>query len=313
MQLVDVAHSLSQASFPDLDTLRGRYGWSDRNHRIFSRMFRLESAALHPERTLPELLIYSAAELAKANPELIGNVDYVFYCHAVNSTLPPEDDMLGALVRQVFDCDPEVMSVAHGSCASAIMIMRMLQSFQTDRPQNVVILTGEKCFLEMLQYADNQGLYGEATAAAFIKIGSTEGAQIVATETGHFEGLFEPMIDVSKEVTQAFDQAFLPRMSGLVNRLLTSADIAPDQIDVIFPTHLSPFTSDRVANLVGMKQAQIWKNNLSKIGHCYCGDLFLNYQTWLSMQDTDAGPTKILSFASGMTGSYAGVVITRGH
>ncbi|MEP4199139.1 MAG: hypothetical protein ABJL99_26230 [Aliishimia sp.] len=312
MQLVDVAHTLSKASYPDLDALRGLYGWSDRNHRIFSRMFALESTALHPQTALPKLLIHSASELVKANPELLGNVDYVFYCHAINSPLMLDDEVLGTLVRTVFDCDPEVMSVAHGSCTSAIMVMRMLQNFPADKPLNAVILTGEKCFFDMLQYADNQGLYGEASAAAFLKVGAETGTQIIATETGHFEGMFAPMVDVSPEVVQAFDQAFLPRMSGLVTRLLQNAEMSAEQIDVIFPTHLSPFTSNRVANLVGMEKAEVWKNNLPKIGHCYCGDLFLNYKNWLATRDADAGPAKILSFASGMTGSYAGIVLEKG-
>lgn len=316
MQLVDVAHSLSRASFPDLDALRAEYHWSDRNHRIFGRMFGLRSAALHPGVALSELLEQSAADLAARNPGLIGHVDQVYYCHAVNSTLPFDRDFLGGLVRRAFGCDPELMSVAHGSCASAIMVMRMLAGFAADGPLNVVILTGEKCFFDMLQYADNQGLYGEATAAALLRVGgggpgTGGGAEVVATATGVFDGLYAPMVDAPKEVTQAFDQAFLPRMTGLVRRLLDSAGLRPDEIDVIFPTHLSPFTSDRVANSVGITRAEIWKANLARIGHCYCGDLFLNYQTWLSEAGDAGRRANILSFASGMTGSYAGIVLKR--
>lgn len=311
MQLVDVAHSLDQATYPDLDMLRADYGWSDRNHRIFARMFGLQSTALHPGVGLADLLAASAARLAARNPGLMGNVDQVYYCHAVNDTLPFDRDLLAQLLRKAFDCDPEVMSVAHGSCTSAIMVLRMLQACTQDRPLNVVILTGEKCFFDMLQYADNQGLYGEATSAVYVRPGTDAGTQIIATATGVFDGLFAPMVDASKEVTQAFDQAFLPRMTSLVQRLLQSADLGPDDIDLIFPTHLSPFTSDRVANLVGMSRAQIWKANLPRIGHCYCGDLFLNYQSWLAAAEPTQGPVNILSVASGMTGSYAGIVLRR--
>ncbi len=311
MQIVDVAHSLERADYPDLDNLRADYGWSDRNHRIFSRMFGLTSAALHPGVALAELLESTAADLAARNPDLIGHVDQVYYCHAVNSTFPFDYDFLGQLVRRVFACDPELMSVAHGSCTSAIMALRTLQALPADRPLNVVILTGEKCFFDMLQYADNQGLYGEATAAAYVRVGGAGGTRVIATAADRFDGLFAPMVDVPKEVTQAFDQAFLPRMTQLVERLLDQAQLAPDQIDLIFPTHLSPFTSDRVANLVGMTRATIWKTNLPRIGHCYCGDLFLNYQTWLSGAESPPGPVNILSFASGMTGSCAGIVLKR--
>ena len=119
------------------------------------------------------------------------------------------------------------------------------------------------------------------------------------------------MVGASKALTQAFDQAFLPKMTGLVQRLLPGANLAPDDIDLIFPTHSSRFTSDRVANLVGMSRATIWKANLARIGHCHCGDLFLNDQTWLAGGGDTAGPTNILSVASGMTGSCAGIVLKR--
>jgi 3-oxoacyl-[acyl-carrier-protein] synthase III len=310
MQLVDVAHSLAQAAFPELDALRAEYGWSERNHRIFNRMFGLKSTALHPGVPLPEMLAISAACLAGRNPQLLGRVDSVFYCHAVNSAIPFDRDFLAHLVQEIFDCQPEVMSIAHASCASAIMVVRMLQQVESDRPRNIVILTGEKCYFEQLQYADNQGLYGEATTAAYLKLGSESGTRIVATAVGSFGELFTPIATTDKEAMLAFDQAFLPKMTRLVNDLLETAKMAPQDIDIIFPTHLSPFTSNRVANLVGMARAAIWKANLPHIGHCYCGDLFLNYQSWLD-ECSDGPSTNILSFASGMTGSYAGIVLKR--
>ncbi len=311
MQLVDVAHSLSNAVYCDLEALRTRYAWSERNHRIFERMFNLKSAALHPDMPLRETLTLSASTLAGRNPELIGNVDYLFYCHAVNITFPFDHGFLEDLAWDVFDCKPEVMSITHGACASAIMVVHMLQRLKHDRPLNVVILTGEKCASELQQYADNQGLYGEATTGVYIKVGANIGTRIVATAVGNFNGVFAPMLNISKEATLAFDHAFLPQMTRLVTTLLDRAEMDPAEIDLIFPTHLSPFTSNRVANLVGMERAEIWKTNLPLIGHCYCSDLFLNYQTWLDEGLPGRSGTTILSFASGMTGSYAGIILKK--
>ncbi|WP_429933051.1 hypothetical protein [Agrobacterium vitis] len=311
MQLVDVAHSLSNAVYLDLDALRTQYGWSERNHRIFDRMFNLKSAALHPQMPLREMLTISASALAGRNPELIGNVDHLFYCHAVNTTIPFDHGFLEKLAFDVFDCRPEVMSIAHGACASAIMVIHMLQRLESEHPLNVVILTGEKCFFESQQYADNQGLYGEATTGVYVKVGASTGTRIVATEVGNFDGLFSPMLSATKEAMLAFDQAFLPQMTRLVTNLLDRAEMDAAEIDVIFPTHLSPFTSNRVANLLGMERAEIWKTNLPHIGHCYCGDLFLNYQSWLDDAPDNSCGTNILSFASGMTGSYAGIILKK--
>jgi hypothetical protein len=311
MQLVDVAHSLSNAVYRDLEALRTQYAWSERNHRIFDRMFNLKSAALHPDMPLRDMLTISAVALARRNREIIGDVDHLYYCHAVNTTIPCDHNFLKDIARDVFNCRPEVMSIAHGACASAIMVIHMLQRLESVRPLNVVILTGEKCFFESQQYADNQGLYGEATTGVYLKVGASTGTRVVATAVGNFDGLFAPMITATKEAMLAFDQAFLPQMTRLVTNLLSRAEMDAGEIDVIFPTHLSPFTSNRVANLVGMERAEIWKANLPHIGHCYCGDLFLNYQSWLDEGADSASGSKILSFASGMTGSFAGIILEK--
>lgn len=313
VQIIDVAHSLDHAEYPDLETLRSEYGWSDRNHRIFDRMFGLRSAALHRGMALRETLSLSARELAVRNPELVGNVDYLFYCHAVNTTLPVGREELTRLAEEVFGSTPEVMSVAHGACASAIMVIHMLRSFRVRQPSNVVILTGEKCFFELMDYADNQGIYGEATAGVFLKLGSETGTRVTATSVGRFEGVFAPMAKASKEEMAAFDQAFIPKILRLVENSLKEAALHPSEVDLILPTHLSPFTSNRVADRLNMHNAVVWKANLHRIGHCYCGDLFINLRSWLQEAVSLTRPMNILSFASGMTGSHAAIILRREH
>lgn len=312
MQLVDVAHSLDQATYPDLDTLQASYGWGKQTHRIFSRMFRLKSTSLHPDMTLLQGLTLSAKALAKRNPALMGSVDYLIYAHALNTSLPCDDVALSDLARDVFDSDPEVMSVTHGSCASAIMAMELMRKSHDGKAANVVLLTGEKCFFELLDYADNNGLFGETTSASLLKLGADgDGAKIAAVSTGMFDGVYKPLGKADKDTLAKYDQAFIPRISAAVASVLDEAGIAPDDVGLVLPTHLSPFTFNRVAAQVGIDGDKVRKQNLDRIGHCFCGDLFINYQTWCDAVPDDGAPTHILSFAAGMTGSYAAIVLTK--
>lgn len=311
MQIVDIHHSLAMAQFPDLETLQSRYGWSAHNQRVFQRLFQLKSTALHDTMTLEEALTHSARALAQANPALVGQVDMVLYCHAISDVMPFDTTALERISWDVFDSRPECYSVTMGSCSSAIIALQFLQALDDAAPKNVVILTGEKCFFRMLDYAENNGLFGEATSATWIKPHSKSGVTVKSVRSGAFEGVWELLGLASADVLAAYDKAFIPTMTRLVENVLAQSDVSNDAIDVVLPTHLSPFTFNRISTSVGICSDKVLKQNLDKIGHCFCGDLFINISTWLSTMDDSHKNKNILSFAAGMTGSYAAIVLTK--
>ncbi len=310
MQIVDIRHSLDRAHLWGLETLRERYGWDQRNHRIFSRLFKLKSAALHDDMSLREGLAHSARQLAQANPGLMGRVDLVLYCHAINNTMPFCSTALQDIARDIFDSDAETMSITMGSCCSAIMAMQWLAGL-AEPYEHVVILTGEKCFFHLLDYADNRGLFGEITSATYLKPRGRDGLQVQATRSGAFDEIFLPLPHYTRDEQVAYDKAFIPTIGLLVQNTLQDSGLTPEDIDVVLPTHLSPFTFDRISTIVGIGAGRVLKHNLDKIGHCYCGDFFINAQTWLNEIDDGSAPARLLSFAAGMTGSYAAVVISK--
>lgn len=312
MDLVRIAHTMDRATFPDLAALQEAYGWGTRTHRIFERMFGLESTALHPDMALADSLRLAATRLAAQSPDLRDGVDLVVYCHALNTALPFDPPILEDIAIGAFGGAPEVASVTHGSCASAIMALQMLQAMAGDAPANVVLLTGEKCFFELLNYADNNGLFGEVASAVHLRCGGARGGtRVMATASGVFEGVCAPLAHADKEIVTRYDQAFIPTMTGAAQHAMDQAGLRADQIDVILPTHLSPFTFNKVAAQLGIPGERVLKQNLARIGHCFCGDLFINYDTWLAAVPANDRPLNVLSFAAGMTGSYAAIILTK--
>ena len=310
MFIRDIAHSLDRASHPPLEALRDAYGWGPRTHRVFDRLFGLKSTSLHPDLTLTEGLRLSAERLARRNPTLQGRVDAIVYAHALNTSLPFASDALHQIGREVFGSEAEVLSVTHGSCASAILALHVLRQGSHDLG-NIVLLTGEKCFFELLDYADNNGLFGETTSASWISV--EEGAafaRIDGTAAGHFPGVSAPLARADRETAAEYDRAFLPTLQSAVEAALGAAGLAADKIGVILPTHLSPFTFNRMADRLGLPEGLVFKVNLPQIGHCFCGDLFINLETW-ARGAIDHRPVHVMSFAAGMTGAFAAIILTR--
>jgi 3-oxoacyl-[acyl-carrier-protein] synthase III len=309
MYIRDITHSLDRATFPPLDDLRDSYGWSAHTHRVFDRLFGLKSTALHPGLGLADGLQLSAERLAARNSDLAGRVDAIVYAHALNVTLPFAQGTLERIGSDVFGSTPEVMSISHGSCASAILALHVLRRGRPDL-RNIVLLTGEKCFFELLDYADNNGLFGEATSASWIT--PSEGpalARIEGTAAGAFAGVFEPLARAGKDAAARYDRDFLPTLSSAVASALIDAGLRADRIEAILPTHLSPFTFNRIAQRMGLPEGIVFKANLPLIGHCFCGDLFINLETW-ARSAAGRGPVTLMSFAAGMTGAYAAIVLT---
>jgi 3-oxoacyl-[acyl-carrier-protein] synthase III len=309
MFIRDISHTLDQASFPSLDTLRASYKWSAHTHRVFERLFGLQSTSLHPALSLGDGLRLSAERLAARNPDLLGRVDAIIYAHALNVTLPFASNLLEQIAIQVFASRAEVMSISHGSCASAILALHMLRRGRPDL-RNIVVLTGEKCFFELLDYADNNGLFGETTSATWVT--TTEGpalARIDGTSAGAFSGVFEPLARADKDTAARYNREFLPTLERAVGTALADAELATQRIGAILPTHLSPFTFNRIAHLMGLPEGLVFKANLPRIGHCFCGDLFINLETW-ARQDHGPAAVTLMSFAAGMTGAYAAIVLT---
>lgn len=313
MLVCDIAHSLDTATFPDLEVLRTAYGWSPRTHRVFDRLFGLQSTSLHPGCTLEAGLRVSAAKLAARHPALQGQVDLIVYCHALNTSLPFDDDVLQRIGRDIFASEAEVMSVTHGSCASAILLLHLLARLPQGGACNIVLLTGEKCFFELLNYADNNGIFGETTSAVWLTP-DAEGpamARVVATSGGTFDGVSAPLARADKDTLARYDRDFLPTMQAAAQRVMDIAGLVATDIDTILPTHLSPFTFNRIADRLGIPEGRVVKQNLARIGHCFCGDLFINLETWVRSAAPQTVPRHILSFAAGMTGSYAAIILTK--
>ncbi len=313
MLVRDIAHSLDTAVFPGLEALRDAYGWGPRTHRIFDRLFGLKSTSLHPDQRLEDGLRASATKLAMRHACLQGQVDLIVYCHALNTTLAFEDAVLRRIGRDVFGSAAEVMSVTHGSCASALLLLHLLVRYPAGAARNIVLLTGEKCFFELLDYADNNGIFGETTSAVWLTAAG-EGpvvARVTATVGGAFDGVSAPLARADNETLARYDRDFLPTMQAAVKTALDRAGLQPAQIDTILPTHLSPFTFNRIADRLGIPEGRVVKQNLAQIGHCFCGDLFINLETWARDAAPQPDPVHILSFAAGMTGSYAAIILTK--
>jgi len=177
MNIIDVATVINPDLTP-LNALQARYQWGERNHKIFSRFLKLESACLFPEETLPQLLKGCLEKLLSRHPDKRGRIRYLAYAHSLNATFPFGADGLRKMAATLLPAQTEVLSATQNSCASSFnalsLLTNLLPGEAEDGPQYAVLLTGEKCFHQTVQYANQNGIFGEGCTALLLTDDDTQ-------------------------------------------------------------------------------------------------------------------------------------------
>ncbi|OSN08971.1 hypothetical protein AU510_03115 [Lonsdalea britannica] len=315
MNIIDVATMINPELTP-LDALQARYQWGERNHKIFSRFLKLESACLFPDASLPQLLKGSLEKLLRRHPDKRGQIRYLAYAHSLNSTFPFGADGLKNMAASLLPAQTEILSATQNSCASSFNALSLLASLlpgehKEDGPRYAVLLTGEKCFHRTIQYANQNGIFGEGGTALLLAEDDTlPGCTVQGVGQAMIGGIGSRTYHSSPSLENRYDHDFMPTMMRAIHRALADAGIGADRLDGILPYHMSPITFDRIADQLNVPRDRVFRTHLYRLGHCFCGDGFIN------LHDCCFSPSAprsgyFLAVAAGVAGTFGARVFHR--
>ncbi|MDW6001393.1 3-oxoacyl-[acyl-carrier-protein] synthase III C-terminal domain-containing protein [Vibrio mangrovi] len=317
MKIIDVATHINP-SLTSLDKLHQLYQWGDRNQKIFSRFHRLESACIFPHQSLAETLTSCLERLLAQHPDKLDAITHVAYAHSLHTTYPFDIRLLESIVRQQLSARVEVMSLTQGSCASSFMGLALLDKVcrvspdgESQQPTYAILLTGDKCFHETIQYVDQNGLFGEGCTAVLVSSHpDTTGLKIQGLSWSMIGGISHRTVDTSREDENRYDRSFIPTMMDAIDKALVQAGISAGEIHSLLPYHMSPPTFDRLADRLGIERSQIYRKNLYRVGHCFCGDAFINLHDFWKEDNQQVSPGPMLAVAAGVAGTFSAMVLT---
>lgn len=314
MNIIDVATVINPDLTP-LNALQARYQWGERNHKIFSRFLKLESACLFPEEPLPRLLKGCLEKLLSRHPDKRNRIRYLAYAHSLNATFPYGVDSLRKIAATLLPAQTEVLSATQNSCASSFNALSLLTNLLPDEaedgPQYAVLLTGEKCFHQTVQYANQNGIFGEGCTALLLTDDDTQpGCTVQGVGQAMIGGIGSRTYQSNPSIENRYDHDFMPTMMRAIHRALADAGIGADRLDVILPYHMSPITFDRIADTLNVPRSRVFRTHLYRLGHCFCGDGFIN------LHDCCFSPSVprsgyFLAVAAGVAGSFGARVFHR--
>ncbi|MEX5592631.1 3-oxoacyl-ACP synthase [Pseudomonas orientalis] len=315
---INTITSLVAEHLTPLPALAEKYAWGERNTRIFERFHRMESASLFAQEALPDLIMKLLQRFRDAcDPALFERIGYVAWAHSLHCPSPFDRgrELAGEVRRFLGRPQVEFFSVSQASCASGLVALKLLDArlaAAQARQEDVcgLLITGEKCFHDTVQYVDQNGYFGEAFCAVLVSAQPTPGAvHVSAVHTQQLAAYATRTHSTDRASENAYDHAFIPTMLETVHTVLQQAGRRPDELRTLIPYHISPATFDRIADGAVFSRDIIYRRHLYRLGHCFCSDAFVNLHSLLAQRDKTVAIDPILAVASGIAGTFAAIVL----
>ena len=316
MKIIDIASYITPDLTP-IEILNKQYQWGERNQKIFSRFLKLKSTCLFPEKSLIDIMETTLKRLLKHHSDKLDSITHVMYAHSLHATYPFEQRTLELLVKNCINQSVEAMSITQGSCASSLLGLNLIERVLTKEqshqatPKYAILLTADKCFHRTVQYVDQNGLFGEGCSATLISVHSeAPGIEIQGLSWSTQGSISHRTVSTDREEANRYDRLFIPTMIDTIRAALSKAQLQPNDINTFLPYHMSPPTFDRLVDRLGINRDCVYRKNLYSIGHCFCGDTFINlHDFWcIEQQRQKSGP--ILAIAAGVAGTFSALVLS---
>lgn len=301
--------SLSRIALPNeayevvsLDALQATQELNDRSTLMYRRFYGLESVVRH-STDLPEMLSDVLKRALDRIPDVESQPGQLVYCKTQTHNTLTDRGWLRRLADNHGLHHWEVYTLSMTSCASALVQLHMAEHCATDEP--IIILTGEKAFHPWVSRLP-VGLLSEVPAAAVLNAGQ-DSWRISGTSVRHLSRFHrnpDTMSAADRRALQAtYADSLIEFMEASLSRYCNSVTR-----EMVFLLHnLNRSMTDTLVRHFGW-EARTFHGDLSRIGHAYCSDCFIN----LSAFERAGRPERqVLILAAGTGVTFATCLLDR--
>lgn len=290
-----------------VEDLREPLGLDDQQVRRFSRLYGLDRICQAPGRSEADLMIAAAGKLEG----LVGQEDrvrYVIRAKGMRTTAPypisPVQDVRAALGLS----HARTFSVADHGCATGLLALDVagtVLAADGDPDAMALILAGDKTFTPFTQWVQDVSIMGEGVAAVLVAAtGDRDRMLGYATRIhGREDGVIDMTPDVAKHARKIYQDA----LEEVILGALAQAGLTLADLDLVLPHNVNRVSWTVAAKNLGLPNEKFFLDNLSRTGHCFCADPFINYQTVRELGLLKPGD-KYLMTSAGLGQTFAAMV-----
>jgi 3-oxoacyl-[acyl-carrier-protein] synthase-3 len=261
------------------DCLRA-YGLSEKQVNIYERFYGFRHVRLDPHGGLADQLVATMAGLTWLRGRE-SQVRYVMHARSMPVVAPyPAQPLLDACRKVGLD-QAVVFSVSQHACASALLAIHLagiLLAGDGDPDARALVVTGDKAFTASARALMAAGVMGESAAAVVVRAGG-EGDRMLGYAT-RTHGQFYQGPWMPAELDAIFQDSYPQALAEVIAAAVRTAGLDIADIALILPHNVNRMSWMRVLRLLGIRGTdRLFLDNQPELGHCFCADSFINYES----------------------------------
>jgi 3-oxoacyl-[acyl-carrier-protein] synthase III len=289
-----------------LTDLADRLGLSPIQVRVFQRFHGLAEVRCDPNGSLLDLLLAAATRLdgLRGREHL---VRYVLYARAIPVGVPYPLNPLHDLCEALGLTQAVAFTVTQQACASGLQALdaagRLLAG-EADPEALALVLAGEKTFTPESYLLPETSVFGEGSAACLVRHAGPRDRMLAyaVSQRGEFDG-------EQSDVAARFQKEYHTSLADAMLAALAEAGLALADLSVILPHNVNLVSWQRLCRRIGYPIDRVVLDNVPKLGHVFCADAFINYQTARDAGALRAGePYLVAAAGAGRGATYSAMV-----
>jgi 3-oxoacyl-[acyl-carrier-protein] synthase III len=273
-----VAAYLPERRVP-IENLAGELGLSPMQVKVFRRYHGLGTVCREPGGTLLDLMLAATAALGALRGRE-RRVRYVLHARSVPVAVPyplnPLHEMCGLLGLG----HATAFTLTHQACATgllAIDVAGRLLAADGEPDALALVIAGEKAFTPTAQFLPDTSVFAEGASACLVAAhGQRDRLLAYASQT---RGEFDARPGEQPELALRFQREFPESLAGVILAAVAGAGLELGEISLILPHNVNMVSWRQLCRRIGFPVHQVLLDNVPVIGHSFCADAFINYQT----------------------------------
>jgi 3-oxoacyl-[acyl-carrier-protein] synthase III len=241
-----------------------------------------------------------------------GDVRYLIHAHTMQHVAPPSRHVLDEVRESLGLRNATALGISHQNCVIGLYALQVARFLlhDADPRDKALIVTGDKILSQDIRLIPDTTIMGEAAAACLV--GSSPRGDMILGRAMRILGQFYRCMDCPPDLKLEYKRIYVDVFAGVMRQALTDSGVAAADLAAVLPHNVNRLSWRRIAGDLGVPADRIYLDNVSRLGHCFSSDPFINLAT--ARAAGRVGPGDLVLMASaGLGAAFAAIVIRLGE
>jgi 3-oxoacyl-[acyl-carrier-protein] synthase III len=300
--LAEVAAYVPSGRVP-IESLGADLSLSPMQVKVFRRYHGLAEVSRDHGRSLLELLTSATDQLSGLRSQR-ERIRYVLYARSMPVVAPFPLNPLHELCARLGLGHAVAFTVTHQACATSLQAIHLagqLLAADGDTDALALVVAGEKAYTRVAQIVPETSFFAEASAACLVSHDGPRDRLLAyaAQSRGEFDG----DLAGQPELLGSFQRASPAALANVITVAAKEAGLRLADVRLILPHNVNKISWRRVCLLLDYPVEKVLLDNVASIGHGFCADAFINYQSAAERGLFRAGDSYLIAAAGASPGA----------